>query len=246
MKGFGYGRKWNALQGAFFVFLTFTAAFILLKSPIFEVKYIAVKGLSVLEEETVKSVAGIGTGTNIFQIDLKAAAGNLKGLPQVKNVQLFRNLPSTVIIEVTERVPRALLPVEGGFVMVDDEGFCLGEGKVGIAGLPVLTGVDVAGLSGGELSNSWALKQALAVVCGLPPEVLESISEVHIGIDGLVTLYTMEGIPCRFGMAGEVEVKEKGVLLKGLLAEIEKESFSVKYIDLVCAAQPVVYYYRRN
>ena len=244
MGGFIYGRKWNALQGAFFVFLTLAAAYILLKSSVFEVKNITVRGLYALEEGTVRAAAGIGTGKNIFQIDLKSAAQNLKTLPQVKEVHLFRHLPSTVVIEVTERVPRALLAVEGGFVTVDDEGFCLGEGRAGTVGLPVLTGVNVAGLPPDELPGSQVLKQVLQVVCGLPPDVLENISEVHVNQDGQFVLYTLEGIPCRFGAPSEV--KEKGILLKGLLAEVDKESFYVKYIDLVCAEQPVVYYYRRN
>ncbi|MCL6635696.1 MAG: FtsQ-type POTRA domain-containing protein [Peptococcaceae bacterium] len=218
--------------------LVLITGYVLLRSPFFEVSRILVRGNQFLSEDTIKSAAGINTGENIFKLDLAAAASGLKVIPLVRDVRIERSFPSTVVITVQERVPLALLPTGDGFIEVDGEGVCLQKAGAGIPGLPVITGVQGDIPNPGQVVRAGRLEEALAVVGGLPGEVVAALSEVHVGEDGLLSLYTIDGIQCRFGAAADI--REKGEVLAQLLMELRRQKAKVRYIDLSSAGQPVV------
>jgi len=233
-------KNQNLFQSIFFVLLVLVAAYVLLRSPFFEVKRVVVRGNHFLNEERIRSVADIGVGVNIFKLDLAAADANLKLIPMLKEAQITRSLPSTVVITVKERVPLGLLPTVEGFIEVDEEGVYLIKAGAGTPGLPVITGVqaEIAGL--GQPVKSEKLGSALTVIKELPDSTVANLSEVHVDEEGLIKIYTMEGIQCRFGLP--VDVQEKGAILSQLLLELRKQGAKVSYIDLTCAGQPVVQY----
>jgi len=232
--------KWNLIESIFFALLVLIAGYALLQSPFFNVKKILVQGNRYLNQEKIKSVSGIKTGVNIFKLNLDPAASNLKLIPMIKEVQVVRSLPATVVIKVKERSPLGLLPAGGSFIEIDEEGVCLMKASAGIPGLPVITGLHYDIPDPGQVVRAEWLENALAVISGLPEEVVAGLSEVHVGEDGRVTVYTMEGVQCRLGQA--VKIKTKGEVLAGILLELSKQDAGVEYIDLSCAGQPVVYY----
>ena len=236
-------KKWNLMESIFFILLVLVAGYILLRSPVFEVHRVLVRGNQFLSGDTIRSVADISTGVNIFKLDLAAPAANLKMIPMIKEAQVARSLPATVVITVQERRPLALLPNGEGFVEVDAEGVYLQKAGAGVPGLPVITGVqgDIPGP--GQVIRAERLGDALAVISGLPGEVVAGLSEVHVAGDGRVRLYTLDGIQCRFGLP--TEIREKGAVFSQLLAELRKQGARVEYIDLSSAGQPVVLYKNR-
>lgn len=232
-------KKYNLLQSVFFILVFLTAAYILARSSIFEVREIRVEGNNSLTREKIISVSGINPGENIFKIDLKSSAEKLKVIPAVKSVDMSRKLPSTVEIKVEERKPRALLPVQGGFIQVDDEGVYLQKGDVVSNQLPVLTGVSFNVPPPGGQIKSEALGTALEVVKEIPPGLLPQLSEVNI--DGSqVVAYTLDGIQCRLGIAADM--KQKGEVFMKVLNELKVKGKRIEYIDLSYTGSPVVKY----
>ncbi len=233
-------KKWNIVESIFFMLLVLVTGYILLQSPLFEVRRVAVRGNQFLSEEKIKSVADIGAGVNIFKLDLSATVSNLKILPMIKEVHVSRSFPSTIVITVNERKPAGLLSAGEGFIEVDEEGVYLKKAGAGVPGLPVITGVqgDIPNL--GQVVRAERLEDALAVIDGLPDEVVANLSEVHVEEAGQVRIYTIEGIQCRFGTA--VDIQEKGAVLSHTLAELRRQGAKVQYIDLSSASKPVVYY----
>lgn len=211
-----------------------------MRSPFFEVRSILVQGNQLIDQGKIKSVSDIAPGVNIFKVDLAAAASQLKLIPVVKDVKVTRSLPSTVVIRVKERTPVGLLPTKEGFIAVDGEGVYLQKTNAGSPGLPVVTGINFEVASPGEVVNAGGLGDALTVISGLPSETVAGLSEVHVDSDGQIKLYTIEGIQCRFGLAGEIQ--EKGEVLNQLLKELRNQQDKIEYIDLSSAAKPVVYY----
>lgn len=125
-----------------FAFVVLLAAFILLGSPLFEVREIEVTGNSALPEKKIVELSGITAGINIFKVNLKESEARIRTVPLIKDVSLTREFPSRIVIAVEERKAVALLPVKDGFIQVDREGVCLKES--GVAGsLPVVTGTVV-------------------------------------------------------------------------------------------------------
>src|SRR5450830_1253121 len=98
--------------------LVLVTGFVLLHSPVFEVRKVLVRGNHFLSEEKVRSAADIGLGVNIFNLKMAGVSANLKQVPMIKEAQVNRSLPSTVIITVVERVPLGLLPTKEGFIEV--------------------------------------------------------------------------------------------------------------------------------
>ncbi len=230
---------YNLVQSIFFVLVFLTAAYVLARSSVFEVREVRVLGNSSLTREKIVSVAGINPGENIFKLDLKSSAERLKAIPLVKSVDMARKLPSAVEIRVEERKPRALLPVAGGFIQVDDEGVCLQKGDIAADQLPVVTGAKFSPPAPGSRVESEALMNALAVVRGLPGGLLPMLSEVNVEGDQVVA-YTLDGIQCRLGTA--VDVQKKGEVLAKVLSELKVKGRRIEYIDLSYTASPVVKY----
>jgi cell division protein FtsQ len=233
-------RGWNIFESVFFIFLVLITGYVLLRSPFFEVRNILVRGNQLIDQGKLKSVSDIAPGANIFKVDLAEATTRLKLIPMLKDVQVTRALPSTVVIEVKERKPVGLLPTGDGFIEVDGEGVYLQKANAGSPGLPVITGIQCDTFSPGEAVKAERLGDALKVISGLSSETVAELSEVHVDNDGQIRFYTIDGIQCRFGLSDDIQTK--GDILAGLLKELRAHKDKINYIDLSCADKPVVYY----
>lgn len=244
MTGFYRGginrKKWNVLESLFFILLVLTSAFILLRSPLFEIRRVEVQGNNLLAAKQVREVAGIGAGVNIFKLDMAAVTEKVKAVPLVKEAQVTRVLPSTVRITITERCPVGLLPAATGFITVDKEGVFLQYAGAGVPGVPIITGVSFDVPVPGEVVRAEGLEGTLQLLNELPAETMSELSEVHVAPDGQIKAYTLDRIQCRFGEAGQA--REKGLVLNQILQELKKQGARVEYIDLSCVASPVVKY----
>jgi cell division protein FtsQ len=227
-------------QSLFFIFILLMAAYVLFKSPVFNIGKIIVQGNNLLTAGEIVRVSGIVTGMNIFQADLKTAAGRIRSLPVIKEVKVDRRFPGTVLIEVTERVPVALVVTGGRFVELDAEGYYLREGSAGATGLPVITGMRVQAAGPGRPVKGAGIDTALRVVRELPGALRSVLSEVHVGGDGRVTLYTLEGIECRLGLPGDVY--QKGNYFLQVLKELKEKGKNIEYVDFSILSSPVVKY----
>ncbi|OPY57704.1 MAG: Cell division protein DivIB [Pelotomaculum sp. PtaU1.Bin035] len=232
--------KWNIYESLFFILLVLVTGYVLIRSPLFEVHRILVRGNQFLIEDKIRSVADINAGVNIFKLNLATVAKNLKTIPMIKEVQVTRVLPSTVLVTIKERRPLGLLATGEGCIEVDEEGIYLQKTGAGAPGLPVITGIKADVPSPGEILKAERLEDALEVISGMPGEVIGKLSEVHVDQDGQIKIYTLEGTQCRFGPA--TEVKEKSAVFAQLLKELSKQGAKVKYIDLSSTGTPVVKY----
>lgn len=231
--------KYHFLQSLFFIMVLLTAAYVLARSSVFEVSQIKVAGNDTLSSDRIIAASGINPGENIFKLDLKASSLKLKSNPFIKKAELTRKLPDTVEIQLEERRPRAVLPFEGGFVQVDEEGVCLQKGSLGTSSLPVITGVKFMTPAPGGQIQSEALQKALTVVKELPGGLIPMLSEIHVQGDQII-VYTLEGIQCRLGTASDAQ--QKGEVLMKVLNELKEKGKKIQYIDLSYTGSPVVKY----
>lgn len=104
------------------------AAVIVLESPILDVDEVAVVGTRTLDPALVGEAAGIDVGAPLLLTDLDAAARSIEALPWVAEADVSRDLPNRVTVEVTERVPSALVSIGGSTALVDASGYVLAAG----------------------------------------------------------------------------------------------------------------------
>lgn len=224
-------RRFNWWESAFFAALVLVAAFILIRSSLFEVRQITVRGNVLLPARQVVAASGITLGTNIFRVQLAEAQARLKGLALVKDARLRRDLPGTVIIEITERRPLALVNIRGRYWSVAEDGVPLREEPLGTRALPLITGVAPEGPG---------LTRALSILAAFPGQAVAELSEIHVRPDRYLVAYTLEGIEVRLGTAEKPEAQ--GLMLLNILQAVRREGRPVTYIDLSDPEKAVVMY----
>lgn len=94
-------------------------------------------------ETEVSALLEITKGqTNLFALDLADARKKLEQEPSIAKVAVYKILPDTLAVEITERIPRAFLHWKGNKIVVDEEAVvmptssCVNVPK----DLPVITG----------------------------------------------------------------------------------------------------------
>jgi cell division protein FtsQ len=132
--------------------------------------------------------AGLAGRRHMIDVNAAAMAARIARLPWVATAHVQREWPATVRIEITERVPLAIVaeatppappaprtglrpaaPVPTTWAVVDASGRVLEVDAAPPAGLPHLLGVGQAGPPGSRLAGSAA--PALAVVAALPGDI---------------------------------------------------------------------------
>jgi cell division protein FtsQ len=110
-----------------FIFSGYGIYNFLIHSPYFKIKEIRIEGNHETDREDILSLIDVKTGENIFKVKLKQAELDLRSLKQIKNAQIQRNFPDTIMVKITERVPIAEL--DGGdnvyynkLKLIDEEG----------------------------------------------------------------------------------------------------------------------------
>lgn len=122
------GRRWRRIGAV-------VAGVVLLASPwwgrralqalaFFHVRRVEVHGVRWLDPQVVVDRMRIDTTRSVWD-DLGIWQRRIAGHPQVKEVEVDRRLPGTIVVTITEVVPVALIPGKDGFRAVDEAGRAL-------------------------------------------------------------------------------------------------------------------------
>ena len=231
--------KHNLLQGIFFVLLISLAAYVFLQSPLFDVQKIEISGRNRISKEQLIKLSGVVSGSNIFKLDLRTGEDKIKLLPTVKTVKIVRKFPSTVVINIQEREPIALLPLGKDFIEIDVDGVYLREGSVYEASLPIITGCEVNEPKLGYKISGEGVDTVLKTLSALPNELVHQLSEIHLENYNKIFIYTLNGVQGRLGSSEEIE--QKGKVFLQVLSQVS-EGKPIEYIDLTSFKSPVVKY----
>lgn len=113
-----------------FVILVVLAIFIIryaLTSSYFYVKDIKIKGLHKLSSQQLLPEDLVPPRTCIFELDMGRIHRRIQSNSWVRRVRVKKKLPSTLLIEIEERVPYACVRQANKFWQVDREGVLLQE-----------------------------------------------------------------------------------------------------------------------
>jgi len=88
----------------------------------FEVKNVRVTGTSRMDERQVYARALAQTDRPMPQVELEALRAELLELPWVKDARVSVQLPSTLVIDIVEREPHAVLEKPDRLVLIDASG----------------------------------------------------------------------------------------------------------------------------
>ena len=161
----------------------------------FAITDIEVTGNHQLSTEQVRALLPARLGDNMFQTSLDEIVRELRGNPWIARAEARRVLPHTIVFDVREHVPVALVQL-GNLYLIDASGhpfkrvdLSRDEG----AGLPIITGLDRTAYSAnpdGVATQARNALDALATWQHVPGR--PAIGEVHLDAHGVLTLVTYE------------------------------------------------------
>lgn len=165
-------------------------------SPILGVRSVAVTGTRNLTRDQVVSAAAVQPGTPMLRLDAGAIEARVRRLPRVFEVQVFRDWPSTVRIDVTERDPVGYLAKSDGVHLVDITGADYAVVATPPAGLPkvLLPSVSPA---------DQRTQAVVGVLAALPAQLKSLVLTVDAPTPGSVTLGLSGGRTVRWGDAAD-------------------------------------------
>lgn len=215
--------------------------FMFSKSSFFAVQDVRFEGLNNIEEDEVSRLLGTVKGENLFLTDTDVLAQKVKLHPLVDQVTVKKELPATIILEIRERLPVALIHDLDGMVEVDGQGIILRFYDTWPKNdSPVLTGIKIPDTLGpGQKIENPDLAQGLLLLGQAPEDLVGLIGEIHIAEDKQVFLYLASGTQVKIGYGQEYAGKLK--LLKELLDSNEYKAVekAIQYIDLT-SGKPVL------
>ena len=117
------------------------------QSTYFESKAVVIKGAYRLSKKDIMEQAQVKMGANILSVNLTLAKNRLQAHPWIASASVRREFPDTVIIEIKEHRPIAVVNMEQRYLMnINGELFkrWSPEDSVGLPVINGLTGTDIA------------------------------------------------------------------------------------------------------
>ncbi len=197
-------------------------------SSAFELRDVEVAGAQSISDDEVRCVADVPTGGSLATVDLGRIRSRVEAVASVADVEVSRQWPHTVVVDVEERTPVALIKrhvdgtdpadpacvrvPEGEFRGLDASGVAFGSYKRAPDGLPLIEGE-----GGADVTDKDVLEEGVAVAAALPAEVADLVDHLEIETIDRISLRLEDGRLVRWGSSDASP--EKAEVLLALLQQ---------------------------
>jgi cell division protein FtsQ len=203
-------------------------------SPMFQVDRLRVRGAARLSGAEIETLLSGLRGRNILAVDLEHFRRRALESPWVAAATLSRVLPSTVDIEVTERVPIAIARFGGQLYLVDGAGVIVDEFGPDYRefDLPIVDGLIAEQRRGGPAIDPARLQVTTALLAALAaaPAVGGRVSQVDVA-DARDVVVLLDDDPARLHLGHEAFVERLQRYLE-LAPALRRELDGIDYVDL--------------
>ena len=156
-----------------------------------------------LTAEEVTAAVAVPEGTPMVRVDTAAIEQRISALPLVRSVEVDRDWPTTLRIDVRRRVPVAVTSTPGGYELVDRDGVVLRPVDGPVEGVPYVEAT-------GEGTAA-----AIEVAHDLPGWLAPKVQVIEASTRNDVTLRLRNGATVLWGSSDEGKLK--GEVLRALL-----------------------------
>jgi cell division protein FtsQ len=200
-------RRWMALLILLGLVLI---TVIVLFTPILGVRTVQVSGTEALTPEQVTLAAEVPLGTPMIRLDTDGIGARVANLSRVATVDVVRDWPSTILIEITERKAVATFAGPGGIHLVDATGDDFATVVAAPPGLPTITVPHAA-------PNDPATQAAMTVLAAMPRQLRPILVNVSADTPGHVTFSLNNGKTVVWGDTSDGQ--HKAAVLAALLTQ---------------------------
>ncbi len=213
-------------------------------SNAFLLQKIDIHGTRILRAEDIRNELRIGQRVRLTDVELGQIEARLRRNPFIRSVLVSRKFPSTLDVEIEERVPVAYISGREKMWMVDEEGVVLPPLTGSRAlNLPVIVGMRNFPEKPAAVVQNQQILQAvwlLATTRALDKNLFYRMDNVSYSRNrGLVIYLTRPALPLYFGKNPDVRQIE---YVRAILQKLKREHrlASARYIDLRFEKQVVV------
>ena len=199
--------------------------FLVYGTSLLGVRDVRVVGAELLTPLQVQQAAAVPADEPLARVDLDAVRARVRGLAPVDRVAVRRSWPSTLVVEVVERTPMAVVPQGGQFAVIDR------------AGVPYRTVAKPGDLplvrTASPGPSDVNTKAALTVLAALSDELREQLVAVSVAAPAQIKLELRKGRSVVWGDDTQSDTKSQvaTVLLKRDGKQIDVSAPSVVTID---------------
>lgn len=183
------------------------AVLVVYYTPVLGVRTVDIGGTTTLQQQDVLAAAGIPIGQPMLQVNTSAVRRKLEAEPKIASATVRLQWPSTVRIDVTERVPVAFVVAGDGVQLLDGADVVFSTVPQAPPGLPQLRAGpgDPAG------------RAAVTVLAGLPPALSMLVASVAAPTPSDIRLTLKDGREVDWGDASDSV--QKAAMLPPLLTQ---------------------------
>jgi len=193
-------------------------SFQLLRSGLFNVKKTEISGSKFVAPVKIIEVCGVNENTNLLRVPTKELRKKILKDPWVKDVTIKRALPSTLRIEIVERVPVALLSHGGKFYLVDENLFVVAERQYADdMTVPTITDLTIEKVKVGDMLINDSLVNAISCLNSMEPSFRKTINLISASSIDKLSLYNKDNVEILYGEAKPAVDKNK--VLQTILKE---------------------------
>jgi cell division protein FtsQ len=205
----------------------------LTRSPFFSARTIQVNGASHVARADVMRLAAVTRDTNVFTLDAAAAERRLERDPWIAEATVTKDLPSTLIIDIDERVAVALVEFDGILRLVADDGSFLEVAAPRVAvQMPSIVAADTEGVE----PSPEAVGGAARAIAAMAPSLRRRVESVSVLADGQLRVDLTSGATVAFGEAADLQ--EKAMALRALLDYAAERGATVISVDVRVPSAP--------
>jgi cell division septal protein FtsQ len=193
----------------------------------FPITSVEVNEVRKVSREEVLAALNLGDARGLIATDTGKLRQNLESLPWIQRAEVRRVFPDTLVVELKEREPAAVLRDGRRELLLGDDGGVIAEASEGtFDGLPILTGIDSAHVVSKDVDTTQRVLAGIALSSVLG-EVGANRMEVDLRTPGDMVAY-YDGLRIHFG-EGAFEDKveryrrlaERGLLRAGEMVKPE-------------------------
>lgn len=220
----------NIVRGLIGLFSILLLIFII-NSPLLKIGYVKVTGNLYLPREEVLKIARIQEPLNIFSVQTDVIQDYLQSDLRIDTAKVWRDFPNCLNIEITERLPVAVMNCNYGYVNLDKNSVVIDVyTDVKKIQKPVITGIILQDVYIGDNINNDAVKRILVYLGLLSNDILGQVRQINIVNKEHIELYTVKGT--RIILGDLEDARKLADRTQEIFNDMNTTAIPVEYIDL--------------
>lgn len=207
------------------------------RSDLFAITEVKANGVTHLTSSEITEIAAVPEDSTILRLDSDGIVERLESNAWVQSATVTREFPDTVVIDIVERTPAAVVALDETtyWVIASDGAWLSAATDEDLEDLMLITDVSssVADPLSGSDCDDGGIENALAIVEGISDELKDKVESVSAESSIKTSLNMKDGVVIAFGDSSDIELKES--VIEELLDKYEGK---ISYINVRVPSRP--------